>query len=196
MPTLDHGSSGDSSHRPLIVTLQVDDAAQARFDAERRAHFPVDRLKVGAHVTLFHALPGDDEHDIAVTLASTAAAVTPFLVEVHEPVSLGRGVAYPLRSSILQTISHDLQQQWWSRLTPQDRQSLRPHVTVQNKVSPDVARRTLATLRGSYLPFSCTALGLELWRYDGGPWTWRARYAFGGQDPAESGRARGERGVV
>jgi hypothetical protein len=44
---------------PLIVTLLLDDAAQARFDRLRAAHFPSARNHLAAHVTLFHALPGE-----------------------------------------------------------------------------------------------------------------------------------------
>ena len=45
--------------RPLVVTLALDDDAQARLDALRRTHFPSDRNVVPAHVSLFHALPGE-----------------------------------------------------------------------------------------------------------------------------------------
>ena len=44
--------------RPLVLTLRMDEAAQARFDRERAAWFPAGRTAVGAHLTLFHALPG------------------------------------------------------------------------------------------------------------------------------------------
>lgn len=49
--------------QPLIVTLALDEQAQARFDALRSRHFPPDRNVLDAHVTLFHALPGEQEGD-------------------------------------------------------------------------------------------------------------------------------------
>src|SRR6476469_7699644 len=56
-----NGPAGVVDHRPLIVTLLLDDAAQQRFDALRTAHFPAERNHLAAHVTLFHALPGEQE---------------------------------------------------------------------------------------------------------------------------------------
>lgn len=163
---------------PLIVTLQLDPDSQRRFDQKRREHFPPGRTAVGAHVTLFHALPGGDEPAIAETLAATADRTTVLDLHVAEPISLGNGVAYPLASPPLRVLHRQLQQLWWPRLTRQDQQGLRAHATVQNKVEPDVARRTLATLQHDFAPFTCSGIGLELWRYDGGPWAPRACYPF------------------
>jgi 2'-5' RNA ligase len=164
--------------RPLIVSLEVEDRAQARFDAERAALFPAGRTVIGAHVTLFHALPGATEAAVTGELAA-AAACAPFRVEVAELMSLGRGVAYRLRSAELLALHRRLQAGWWDQLSPQDQQRFRPHVTVQNKVSPEVARRTLEQLREDFVPFWTTARALRLWRYDGGPWTPRQRFPFG-----------------
>ena len=38
-------------------------------------------------------------------------------------------------------------------LTAQDRQGFRAHVTIQNKVTPEVARSTLAALSAVFTPF-------------------------------------------
>jgi 2'-5' RNA ligase len=165
--------------RPLIVSLEVGDEAQARFDAERAALFPAGRTVIGAHVTLFHALPGPAEAAVTDGLAAAASAWPPFEVEVAELMSLGRGMAYRLRSAALLTLHRRLQAGWWDQLGPQDRQGFRPHVTVQNKVSPETARRTLEHLRAEFVPFATTARALRLWRYDGGPWTPRGRFPLG-----------------
>jgi len=165
--------------RPLIVTLEIDDAAQARFDAERAALFPAGRTVIGAHITLFHALPGEAEAVVTGELAATAATLAPFQVEVAELMSLGGGVAYRLRSADLLALHRRLQAGWWDRLTRQDRQGFRPHVTVQNKVGPELARRTIERLRQDFVPFPTTARALRLWRYDGGPWTPRERFRLG-----------------
>jgi 2'-5' RNA ligase len=162
-----------------VVTVEIDDAAQARFDSERAALFPAGRTAVGAHVTLFHALPGDREPDVIAELRDVAAAREPFPVEVRELMSLGRGVAYRLHSDELLRLHRELQVRWWERLSPQDRQGYRPHVTVQNKVSPELARSTLTQLRQVFTPFSTTARAVRLWRYDGGPWTFLQRWKLG-----------------
>lgn len=41
---------------------------------------------------------------------------------------------------------------------------------MQNKVTPEAARRLLAELQGEFQPFTARAEGLLLWRYLGGPW--------------------------
>ena len=65
-------------------------------------------------------------------------------------------------------------------LTPQDRQRFVPHVTIQNKVQPARARRTLEGLEAVFEPFGFTLEGLQLWHYRNGPWDSAARFPFGG----------------
>jgi 2'-5' RNA ligase len=156
--------------RPLVLTLRLDDATQARFDRERAELFPRGRTAVGAHVTLFHALPGSSRRDAEDELARQQDRA-PFTVRVGEPFSLGRGVAYALHSPELDALHRELQVRWQARLTPQDRQRFRAHLTVQNKVTAERARETLTRLLAAYEPVEANALGLQLWRYDGGPWT-------------------------
>ena len=169
-----------------MVTLEIDDQAQARFDRERAALFAPGRTQVGAHVTLFHAVPAAQEPAVLAALTAVAAAREPFGVEVFELMPLGRGVAYRLRSAELLALHRELQSSWWDGLSPQDRQGFRPHVTVQNKVSPEVAGRTLAQLRQGFAPFEITARALRLWRYDGGPWTGLARFPLGAASRPDS----------
>jgi 2'-5' RNA ligase len=167
------------NERPLVVTLQLESAAQARFDAERAELFPPGRTAVRAHVTLFHALPAYLREDVEGTLGRLAANA-PFGVVITGVYPLGRGVAYRLESDEAQRLHRHLQDRWRAHLTRQDAQPFRPHVTVQNKVDPDVARATLARLRDSFRREVTRAVGLELWRYDGGPWTLLGRWALGG----------------
>jgi 2'-5' RNA ligase len=160
-----------ADERPLVVTLLLDDEAQQRFEAERRELFPAGRTAVGAHVTLFHALPAHLRADAELQLHRLATTTPPFEVAVTEVYSLGRGVAYRLASEEADRLHRELQVRWRPGLTRQDAQPFRPHVTVQNKVSPEVARATLDRLRSTFTPRTVVATGLELWRYDGGPWT-------------------------
>ena len=164
--------------RPLIVTLQLDSRAQARFDAERTELFPAGRTAVGAHVTLFHALPAHLRADAEAELARLAEN-PPFPMGVTDIFSLGRGVAYRLAAPEAQLLHRRLQERWRAHLTRQDSQPFRPHVTVQNKVEPLVAAATLDRLREAFRPETTQAIGLELWRYDGGPWTFLRRWRFG-----------------
>ncbi|MGY1742501.1 MULTISPECIES: 2'-5' RNA ligase family protein [unclassified Blastococcus] len=163
---------------PLVVTLLLGDEAQRRFDRLRAAHFPPERNHLAAHVTLFHALPGEHLTRVDADLAA-AAARPPFEVEVTGVRSLGRGVAYTLASAELAALRAGLAAAWEPWLTPQDRQRHAPHVTVQNKVDPAAARALHAELSAGFVPESVPARGLGLWRYLGGPWEPVAEHAFG-----------------
>ena len=92
--------------------------------------------------------------------------------------SLGRGVAYSLASPALLQLRAGLARHWHDHLTPQDRQGWRPHVTVQNKASPEDAAALLAAMRAEFSPFTVRAEGLLLWRYLGGPWELEGRFLF------------------
>ena len=169
---------GRSSRSPLIVTLLLEDAAQQRFDRLRAAHFPAERNLVQAHVTLFHALPGDQLAEVRDAIGTTAAR-PPFPVAVSGVRFLGRGVAFDLAAAELTQLRSALAARFEPWLTPQDRQWSRPHVTVQNKVEPAVARALHAELAASFVPGTVTARGLGLWHYRGGPWAPEAEFAFG-----------------
>ncbi len=160
---------GAADAAPLVVTLQLDEASQARFDALRRAHFPPERNHLQAHVTLFHALPGEHEDAVRADLERSARRPA-YAVDVVRVRSLGRGVAYDLRSPELVAQRADLARGWQPWLTPQDARPHAAHVTVQNKVTPERARALLRELAAGFAPYAVTATGLALGRYLGGPW--------------------------
>lgn len=163
---------------PLVVTLLLDPEAQERFDRLRAAHFPAGRNHIAAHVTLFHALPGSRLDAVAADLAG-AARRPAFGVAVTGLRLLGRGVAYTLESPELAALRAELAAAWAPWLTPQDRQRLAPHVTVQNKVDPAAARALRDRLSAGFVPHRVGARGLGLWRYLGGPWAPVSEYPFG-----------------
>jgi 2'-5' RNA ligase len=163
--------------QPLIVTLTLDGAAQERFDALRQAHFPPERNHLAAHVTLFHALPGGHPAQVEADLRR-AARRPAFAVRVTGLRSLGCGVAYVLESPELDDTRAELAAAWAKDLTPQDRQRHRPHVTVQNKATPQSAGALLAQLSEGFVAYDVTATGLALWRYLGGPWEPLAEVPF------------------
>ena len=154
---------------PLVVTLVLDAETTDRFERERAQYFPSGRTAVGAHLTLFHAVPGERLDDVLEDVREQARRPA-FDLAVSEVFALGRGVAYRLESAELVELHDRLQQAWRDGLTQQDRQPLRPHVTVQNKVEPDRARSTLAHLSAVFTPFTATARAVAVWRYVGGPW--------------------------
>ena len=165
---------------PLIVTLTLEEAAQARFDAVRAAHFPAERLVVGAHVTLFHALPGELEAAVAARIAALCGETGRVAVSVRGLRFLGRGVAYALDAPEAARVRAALRAAFAEALTAQDRAAWSPHVTVQNKVAPAVARETFALLSAQPAPGAFEATGLALWRYRGGPWEAVGAWRFSG----------------
>ena len=168
---------GRSSPSPLVVTLLLGEEAQRRFDRLRVAHFPADRNHLAAHVTLFHALPGEHLNEVRRVLAG-AADRPGFPVTVSGVRLLGRGVAFDLASAELTGLRDGLAAAFDPWLTRQDRQRSRPHVTVQNKVDPQVARALHADLSASFVPESVPARGLGLWHYLDGPWAAEAAFLF------------------
>ncbi|WP_366914582.1 2'-5' RNA ligase family protein [Enterovirga sp.] len=148
----------------------MDGASFARLDALRRLHFPPDRNQVPAHLTLFHALPGTERDSIVRHLAALAVRQRSFSLEATGFRSLGHGVALAFASAELVRLRQALAREWADWLSAQDSARIAPHVTVQNKVAPEAARRLLAELQGEFQPFTARAEGLLLWRYLGGPW--------------------------
>ncbi len=171
-----HAPAG-TVERPLIVTLAADAESQGRFERERRQHFPARLNRIPAHLSLFHALPGESAASIQQTLAAEAA-VAPFVLEVHDLMRLGRGVAYAVRSPRLDAIHNALRARWLSWLTPQDRQPFRPHIVIQNKVDPAEARALYERLSAGFRPFTVEAASLLLWWYEGGPWSPAGAFPF------------------
>ena len=163
---------------PLILTLALDAAAQTYFNALRRQHFPPAINYLSAHLTLFHHLPGNQLAAVQAQLQAVAAGQRPLPLRVAGLRSLGRGVAFNLQNDALLTLHHRLQAAFAPHLTPQDQQKLQPHVTIQNKVAPTVARQLLADLQADFAPFGAVGTGLHLWAYKGGPWESVAEFPF------------------
>lgn len=163
---------------PLIVTLKLDEASFTQLNTLRQAHFPPERNYLPAHITLFHALPGAEKIAIRELLTAASASNVPFQLEMPGLRFLGRGVAIEVRSEILLSLRARLAEQFRNWLTRQDSQGYRPHVTIQNKVLPDVARSLLHSMMPNWRPCQATAEGLLLWEYLGGPWRQVADFSF------------------
>ena len=165
--------------RPLILTALLDDATQARFDDLRERHFPAGRNHLAAHLTLFHALPGDAAAELAtdLTAATDRAPMTALVTGLR---LLGRGVAFTLDCPELTALRRGVAERWRPRLTRQDAGKADLHVTVQNKVTPAAARALHDDLAAGFTPWDAGVPGLALWRYDGGPWEPGPRFPFSG----------------
>ena len=164
--------------QPLILTLQMDESSQERFDRLRELHFPPERNYLNAHLTLFHKLPGEREAEMSTDLREICREHEPLVLAVTGLRFLGRGVAYELSSPQVSALRRELAKRWEPWLGEQDRQGFKPHVTVQNKVSSERARVLHEQLQATFSPFEVEGLGLSLWHYLGGPWEPAASYLF------------------
>lgn len=160
-----------------LVTLALDAESQRYFEELRQRHFPPERNLVPAHLTIFHTVPR--EAWVGEAVRDAAAAQPAFPITVTGVRSLGKGVAYELRSTELDRMHRGLVERFREVLTAQDRQPFRAHIVVQNKVSPEAARLLLRELDGEFVERRVWATGLDLWHYLGGPWELAERFAFG-----------------
>lgn len=134
---------------------------------------------MSAHVTLFHHLPGEEIESIENDLKEVCADYKAFEVRFPKLRFLGRGTAAEIESAELLKLRSKLVSLWEARLNNQDRQKFKPHVTIQNKVAPDEARRLFENLQTSWQAKTGNAVGLELWHYENGPWRLADAFPFG-----------------
>lgn len=167
--------------KPLIVTLQLDATSSDYFNTLRATHFPSSINYLQAHLTLFHNLPGGKECAVLEELGRASASRIPFDMAVSGLMKLGRGTAFKLESRELLQLRTELATAFDAWLINQDREKFRPHVTIQNKVAAHVASALFYHLSGEFVPFIAVAEGLQLWRYEGGPWSPVAAIAFQGE---------------
>ena len=161
-----------------VLTLALDERSQSRFEAERQQYFPPALNRIPAHLSLFHTL-AEDEATLAA-LQTAAGSRKVFTLQVAELKSLGKGVAYFLQSAEAKALHRSLSEAFADQLSEQDRQGFRPHVVVQNKVTPEAAKITLVQLQARFEAWPVQAVGMDLWRYLGGPWLHLQRFNFTG----------------
>ncbi|AJP72297.1 2'-5' RNA ligase family protein [Sphingomonas hengshuiensis] len=167
-----------SAPAPLIVTALFGRQDQAWFDAMRREHYPAERNQLAAHLTLFHHLPPSVAEELKHRLAQETRGLRAPQARITGLISLGRGVAYRIESPELEAIRARLVDAFAGLLTPQDAGRWRPHITVQNKVTPSLAKVVLGALSRDFRPRPVALAGLASWWYRGGPWEAHSRHLF------------------
>lgn len=163
---------------PIIVTAQLGRSDQAAFDALRRAHYPPDRNVLPVHLTLFHHLPPSVEDELKHRLTGFTRGVRAPAARAAGLMSLGRGVAVRIESPGLAAIRGDIAEAFAGLLMPQDAGGWRPHVTIQNKVAPSMAKLLMGALGKEFRPREVEIAGLAAWWYRGGPWEPLSRHMF------------------
>jgi hypothetical protein len=147
----------------------------------RTRYFPPERNHLEAHATLFHALPAPHAAEIRSAIAAEASATAPPSAELTGVMSLGRGTALRLVSPGALAVRGRLAERFHGLLTAQDSHRPRLHVTIQNKVAPELARQCQQELAELVKPRRFAFRGLGLYIYRGGPWEPVREYPFRGR---------------
>lgn len=168
---------------PLILTLKLDSKTFNSFDWLRQQHFPREKNFLPAHITLFHALPGEQQLSIQQTLRDISSQTAIFSLSFPKLRFLGKGVAIEVDSPSLIQLRQQLAKIWYPWLSRQDRQGYRPHVTIQNKVTAEEARQLFDRMDSQWQLIEGEGEGLLLWYYRGGPWELAEAFAFQAASP-------------
>ena len=150
---------------PLILTAKMDDETFSYFNSLRQKYFPPARNFLDAHITLFHQLPYENLNEIEKIINQIVADQAEIKIEFPKLIKLGSGTAAYIESEELKKLQVKLSAIWESDLIPQDKQGFRPHVTIQNKVSKEIALRTFEILNNDWKPRIGKINGLNLWKY-------------------------------
>jgi hypothetical protein len=161
----------------LIVTAEIAPADFSWIEELRRAHYPPDRNRVPAHLTIFHALPPSAEAEVRARLSRIVREAPP-KATVAGLMDLGGGVAFRVVSPDLHKIRDELACDLHGLLGAQDTAGWHPHITIQNKVDAKVARSLKQSLERSFTERPLGLKGLGLYRYLGGPWERIGVYPF------------------
>jgi hypothetical protein len=165
---------------PLLVTADLPPDVFAWADGLRRAHFPPERNRLKAHVTLFHALPPSVHDELVRLLAELAGSTVPPEARISGLMKLGKGTALAIDSPGMIALHAIIQDRMQGLISPQDAQPLRLHITIQNKVTPQEARALQAQLGPALEKRAFRFRGFELFAYEEGLWRPLRRFAFRG----------------
>jgi hypothetical protein len=163
----------------LIVTAELGAPDFAWLDELRRRHYPPERNRVPAHLTLFRTVPPSAESEVRQLLKMLSVQPPPRAC-IAAVMDLGGGVAFRIASDDLDQLRAEIAERLHGLLTPQDVAGWSAHVTIQNKVSPRDARALMTSLADSYTHRPLRIGGLGLHRYLGGPWETLRVFPFRG----------------
>ena len=173
--------TGPSVANPFILTAALPPGIQGWAEGLRRAHYPPEKNRLHAHVTLFHAFAPsllaelrDYLPRITGEFSSPEGAITGLM-------DLGTGTAIALASTQLLALRRLIAEHFRGSLTAQDLHEPRLHITIQNKVEKREARALQAVLAPAIPERRFVFPALELHCYKGGPWELVKRSGFRGR---------------
>ena len=160
----------------FILAARLDPASFAWLDGLRRAYFPPARHVLSAHLTMFHRLLPQHVERLRVMPLPERAIPMSF----DALMFLGAGNAVRANAPELVRLRDAIRVSLGDGLSRQDAQRWMPHVTIQNKVTPETARALNAALAADFRARSGSIDALEVWEYLGGPWRLARTLPFGG----------------
>lgn len=163
--------------RPLLVTAEIPADIHAWADALRKAHYPPERNRLEAHVTLFHALPPSVETELKDLLGELAASEPP-QARIAGLMKLGGGTALAIDSPGMIALHALIRDRMHGLTIPQDSRPLRLHVTIQNKVSGSEAKALQDALGPVLERREFRFRGFGLYRYVDGLWQDKRTFPF------------------
>lgn len=189
--------TNNSSEQVYVLTLLTDTAHQNRMTALRKRYFPAKLNKLGAHLTLFHALPGSKlQETIIPTLQNIARNTQPFKVQAAKPFRMRKGIAISVPKhqggEQAQEVHRALLGRWkedgdW--LSEQDQGGMRVHYTIMNKVDEEEdVEKAMSEVEKDWKGDWGEVVGLGLWRYEKGYWKWAEGFHFGEGGESAEGR--------
>ncbi len=128
---------------------------------------------------MFHHLSSSLLGELTQALSVETKGTGAPWAEMAQVMNLGRGTAYRVVSPDLDGIRRRLRDRFAAMLVPQDAGGWRPHVTIQNKVTPAEAKALQTALAGQFRPRQLAVRGLAAWWYRGGPWELIREHRFG-----------------
>ena len=175
-----------------VLSLLTDDQHQRCLTTLRRRYFPPHLYKVGAHITLFHALLNSHVSEITTTLSDIISQHNSFSIVTEEPFMFyGKenptGVCIGVDSVTqgkIQNLRELLREKWMKFLSDQDRQKkIRAHYTIMNKVrNVDEILKCHERLKEDWRQMEegrkGMAEGMTLWKYDRGWWVDGKEFRF------------------
>lgn len=172
-------SDADSKYAsPLVITLKMDQISYQRLNSWRERYFPPIRNYLTAHLTLYHHLPSEHVNWIKSEIAALCSQRSPFPMNFKGLECSGSFVGILVDAPEILKIKEHLNQVFANFLKAQDRQKIRPHVTLVNKVSPEEARKSQEEIALEFSPWSGRAEGIEIHFYQHGPWSFHSEVLF------------------
>lgn len=166
---------------PFIVTAELPPDILAWADELRRQHYPPERNRLAAHVTLFHSFAPSLRDELRGVLAGMAGEFSAPSASMNGTLDLGSGTALAIASSEMDAIRALIAEHFHGALTAQDLHEPRLHITIQNKVVRRVAIALQQELAGSLRSRDFVFRGLALHIYRTTHWDTLGEWPFRGK---------------